>query len=131
MVKNEVWDVVDKNSIPKGADIIDSMWATKKKAHRDYRACLVAQGFKQTQGKSFVHHNISSPVVHNITVQIVLVLMLMGGFAAHLVDMNGAFLLGQAQRKDIYENPIGIQKVLSIRWTVVFETHFIWCKECS
>ena len=110
--QNEVWDVVDKNSIPKGADIIDSMWATKKKAHRDYRACLVAQGFKPTQGKSFVHHNISSPVVHNITVQIVLVLMLMGGFAAHLVDMNGAFLLGQFKPKEkIYMNiPLGFKK---------------------
>ena len=54
---------------------------------------------KQTQGKSFVHHNISSPVVHDITVQIVLVLMLMGGFAAHLVDVNGAFLLDSSSPK--------------------------------
>ena len=34
-------------------------------------------------------------MVHDISVQIVLVLMLMGGLAAHLVDVNGAFLLGQ------------------------------------
>ena len=46
------------------------------------------------QGKSFVHHDISSPVVHDITMCIVLVLMLMGKLAAHLVDVNGAFLLG-------------------------------------
>ena len=68
MVKNEVWYVVDKQSIPKGADIIDFTWVMKKKANGDYRAHLVAQGAKQTQGKSFMHHNISSPVVHNITV---------------------------------------------------------------
>ena len=96
MIKNEVWEVVDKGSNAKDTDIIDSTWAMKKKADGDYRVHLAAQGFKQTQGKSFVHHNISSPVVHNITVQIVLVLMLMGGLAAHLVDLNGAFLLGQS-----------------------------------
>ena len=94
MVKNEIWDVVDKNCIPKGADIVDSMWAMEKKANGDYRAHLVAHKFKQTQGKWLMDHDISSPVVHDITVRIVFVLMLMGGFAAHLVDVNGVFLLG-------------------------------------
>ena len=42
MVQNEVWDAVDKQNIPKGADIIDSMWAMKKKANGDYRVCLTA-----------------------------------------------------------------------------------------
>ena len=46
------------------------------------------------QGKSFVHHDISSPVVHDITVHIMLVLMLIGKLAVHLVEVNGAFLLG-------------------------------------
>ena len=33
--------------------------------------------------------------MHDITVHIVLVLMLMGNLSAHLVDVNGAFLLGE------------------------------------
>ena len=56
---------------------------------------MAAHGFKQTQVKSFVHHNISSPVVHDTTMQIVLVIMLMGSMCAHLVDVNGGFLLGE------------------------------------
>ena len=68
MVKNEVWEVVDKQSTRKGANIIDSTWAMKKKANGDYRVHLVAQRIKQTQRQSFMHHDISSPVVHNITV---------------------------------------------------------------
>ena len=51
-----------------------------------------ARGFKQTQGKSFVHHKIASPVMHDITVRIMLVLMLLGNMVTHLVDVNGAFL---------------------------------------
>ena len=78
----------------------------EKEGKWDYRAPLLAQGLKQTQGKSFMHHDISSPVVHDITVQIVLVLMLMGGLAAHLVDGNGAFLLGKIYMKI----PLGFEK---------------------
>ena len=68
MNKNKVWEVVDKHNVPKDTDVIDSTWAMKKKANRDYRVQLAARGFKQTQGKSFVHHGISSPVVHDNTV---------------------------------------------------------------
>ena len=54
----------------------------KKKANGQYRARLVARGFKQTHGKSFEYHDISSPVVHDITVRIVLTILLMSGWAA-------------------------------------------------
>ena len=37
-----------------------------------------------------------------------------GWISAQLVDVNGAFLLGQFKRYIYNENPIGIQKVLSI-----------------
>ena len=67
----------------------------KKKVNGDYRAHLAARGSKQTQGRSFVHHNISSPVMHDITMDIVLVLMLMGKLSAHLIDVNGVFSLGE------------------------------------
>ena len=56
MLKNGVWEVVDQNNVPQGSNIIDSTWALKKKANGNYRAHLAARGFKQTQGKSFVHH---------------------------------------------------------------------------
>ena len=49
MLKNDVWEVVEKNNIPPGADIIDSTWAMKKKANGEYQARLAARGFKQTQ----------------------------------------------------------------------------------
>ena len=56
--------------------------------------------------------DISSQVVLDIMVQIVLVLMLMGGLAAHLVDVNGGFLLGQFKPTErIYMKiPLGFEK---------------------
>ena len=77
--------------IPQGANIIDSMWSMKKKENGEYCARLAVRGFKHMQGKSFVHHDISSLVIHDITAWIALVLMLKGSMIAHLVDVNGHF----------------------------------------
>ena len=100
MLKNKVWMVVKKKDVPKNVDIIDSTWAMKKKANGQYRARLVARGFKQTHGKSFEYHDILSPVVHDIMVRIVLTILLMSGWAAHIVDVNGAFLLGEFRENE-------------------------------
>ena len=88
-MKNDIWDIINAKDVPKGGDTINSSWVMKKRANGDYRACLAAHQFKQTQGKSFAHNDISSLVVHDITAQIVLVLMLMTNMSAHLVDVNG------------------------------------------
>ena len=112
MVKNKVWKLMTLEDASEDVDVIDSTWAMKKKANGDYRARLVAQGFKQMQGKSFVNHNISSPVVHDITMHIMLVLMLMGKLAVHLVDVNGAILLGcfKPEERIYMKVPKGFQK---------------------
>ena len=72
----------------------------KKKANGQYQARLAARGFKKTHGKSFEYHDISSPVVHDITVRIVLTILLMSGWAAHIVDVNGAFLLREFKENE-------------------------------
>ena len=115
MLKNKVWMVVKKKDVPKNADIIDSMWAMKKKANGQYHARLAAWGFKQTHGKSFEYHDISSPVVHDITVRIVLTILLMSSWAAHIVNVNGAFLLGEFRENDhIYMKiPKGFERFYS------------------
>ena len=115
MLKHKVWMVVKKKDVPENADIIDSMWAMKKKANGQYHARLPAWGFKQTHGKSFEYHDISSPVVHDIMVRIVLTILLMSGWVAHIVDVNGAFLLGEFRENEhIYMKvPKGFERFYS------------------
>ena len=93
---------------------ISLTWAMKKKANGEYQVRLAARGFKQTQGKSFIYHYISSPVMHDITVRIMLVLMLMGNMLAHLVNINGAFLLGQFKldEQNYMKIPCGFEKFI-------------------
>ena len=95
MLKNGVWEVVDCPNISKGANVIDSTWAMNKKANGEYHAWLTTRGLKQTKGKCFGHHDISSWGVHDIIVHIVLVLMLMRNMITHLVNVNGSFWLGE------------------------------------
>ena len=131
MLKNGVWEVVDCNNIPEGSDVIDSTWAMKKKVNCDYRAPLAAMGFKQKQRKSLVHHDLSSLVMHDITMHIILVMMHMQKLSAHLVDVNGAFLLGEFESNEKIYMKIsqGFQK--SFTWIVVLKKDSVCSKECS
>ena len=53
---------------------------------------MAAQGFKQHAGVSYDPCDIMSPVVHEITVHIMLVLMIMALWHAEIIDVKGAFL---------------------------------------
>ena len=66
----------------------------KKKANGAYRGRVAARGFKQKDGVDYFSHSISAPVTTNVTIRIVLVLMLMAGWCAQMLDVNGAFLHG-------------------------------------
>ena len=107
--------MVKKKDVPKNADIIDSTWTMKKKANGQYHAHLAARGFKQIHGKSFVYQDTSSPVVHDIAVHIVLTMLLMSSWVAHIVDVNRAFLLGEFKvNQHIYMKiPKGFEKFYS------------------
>ena len=76
---------------------------------------ILARGFRQTHGESFEYHDILSPVVHHISVHIVLTILLMSGWAAHIVDVNGAFLLGEFRENEhIYMKiPKGLEQFYS------------------
>ena len=51
MLKNGVFEAVDKDSLPPGIKPIDSMWAYKLKSNGTKRGRLNARGFKQVDGQ--------------------------------------------------------------------------------
>ena len=57
-----------------------------------------ACGFKKVDGQSYDSFNIHAPVTNNVTVRLVLVLILLTGWVAHIVDAKGAFLHGQFEK---------------------------------
>lgn len=100
MVKNKFWQVVPKSSVPPKTKILKSVWATKPKADGTKQARLNAKGCSQIPGQHYNADNISSPVMNTSSIRIAFTIMLLCGFAGWVVDVNGAFLLGEFKKGD-------------------------------
>jgi Reverse transcriptase (RNA-dependent DNA polymerase) len=116
MVKNKVWEAVPKSSVPKGAKILTSTWAMKKKASGVYHARLNARGYEQIDGEHFDKDTKASPVVALMTIMIIFILMIMAGWYGSLTDVHGAFLKGHfGAGEQLYMHvPQGFEKVCGI-----------------
>ena len=112
MTTNQVFRPMHIKDIPEWATVLTTTWAMKKKANGTYRARMVARGFEQIDGEHYDQNDTSSPVVSEITIRVVLVLMLMAGYYAEVIDVCGAFLLGSfdPQHKMWIEVPQGFEK---------------------
>ena len=112
MTKCNVWKPVKIKEVPEGAKVISSTWAMKKKANGVHHACINARGFEQVDGEHYDSQMKGSPVVSHVMIMIMLIIMLMAGMYSHLLDVNGAFLLGQFDHgKMIYMGmPQGFEK---------------------
>jgi hypothetical protein len=92
MKENGVFEVTQTCDIPKGAKVLSTTWVLKKKANGRRKGRITARGFEQRDGEHFDSADKASPVVHDITIRIVLTLIVMGGLWAEIVDVKGAFL---------------------------------------
>jgi hypothetical protein len=113
MVKNDVWEMVPKLSVPPKTKILKLVWAMKPKADGTKRVRLNAKGCSQVAGQHYDADNISSPVTNTFSIHIAFTIILMCGFAGWVVDVNGAFLLGEFKKGDpeIYmDTPEGMEK---------------------
>ena len=91
---HSVFKVVEKKNIPAHARPLSTTWNMKKKANGTFRARLTIRGFEQVPNVHYRPEWISAPVSNAVTIRIVLVLLLMMGGYAHIVDVCSAFLLG-------------------------------------
>jgi hypothetical protein len=87
-----VWAAVRKGDLRSAAKIISSTWAMKKKESGTYRARINARGFEQREGLQYDGTSILAPVSNKMVIRIVLILMIMAGWAGEILDVQGAFL---------------------------------------
>jgi hypothetical protein len=103
MVDNKVWTPVPIDKIPEGTKIMTpevtkimtSAWAMKKKSNGTYWARVNARGFEQIDGEHCDLDTKSSPVTCIVTIRLVMTLIVMTSWAAHLMDVHEAFLKGK------------------------------------
>jgi hypothetical protein len=118
MVKNDVWEPVKKNSLPRGTKVINSMWMCKKESTAKLCGCLNACRFKQVEGVPYNRSSTHTPVTNAGTIPIILILMLMTDGHGWIVDIKGTFLHGEFENgKVIYMKcHMGLRNSTQMMW---------------
>ena len=126
MVKSKVWKAIKRNLVPAGAKLLSSTWAMKLKADGTKRARINARGFEQRSGEHYNEMGISSPVVNEASIFIILILMIMAHMYAKLNDVKGAFLNGMfSQGETVHACATRVQKVLPRRCVTVATENYL------
>ena len=112
MMKMKVWKRIKKDLVPKGAKILSTTWAMKKKSNGVFRARINARGYEQVDGEHYESHDIAAPVSNERSIRVVLTLMIMAAWYGSLMDVIGAFLNGEFEDGErVYiEVPQGFEK---------------------
>ena len=126
MIKNKVWELISKFKLQKNAKILTSTWAMKRKASGKFRSRINARGYEQIDGIHYSSDNTALPVTNDTTIKVVLVLVAIAGWMMHLVDVQGAFLIGRFGNEDElfikvpqgFENNFNKDVVLNLNRTI-------------
>lgn len=120
MVKLNVFEAIPESEVPEGTKILTSTWAMKKKSNGTFRARINARGYEQVDGEHYDEDSKAAPVASLISIRIVLVLAIMAGWYAHLMDVKGAFLHGKFEkgRRVFMKIPEGFEKWFPVGWVL-------------
>ena len=94
-----------KKDIPPGRKCIKCKWIFDVKRDGRFRARLVACGYSQIPGVDFTESY--SPVIHDITWRILIIILLIKGYEALIADVETAFLHGELDEEIYMECPPG------------------------
>jgi Reverse transcriptase (RNA-dependent DNA polymerase) len=112
MLKHKVQKVVKHQDVPKGALLLTSTWAMKKKADGTCHARMTGHGYEQVDSKHYDSDSIASLVANNITIHLIFVLMVIMFWIRYIMNVKGAFLLENIKKgKELYMKiPQGFEK---------------------
>ncbi|KAG5371918.1 Retrovirus-related Pol polyprotein from transposon TNT 1-94 [Yarrowia sp. C11] len=111
--KNDVFDLIKVEEVPKGAKLISAKWVYDIKYGLDggierYKARLVARGFEQEAG---IDYTLSfSPVIRFESVRFLLAMAANYNWAVHQMDVKTAFLYGVLDEPVYLTPPPGTDK---------------------
>ena len=108
--KKDVWEVVDKSTVPENRQIIGNRWVYAKKDDGRFGARTVAKGYSQIPGKDFQENH--APVVNDTTFHLVLCWMMLHKLEAGQFDIETAFLYGDLDEEIWMEFPEGYERYL-------------------
>ena len=77
--------------MPPGAKVATSTWEMKKNDSGKYREILNTRGYEKVEGLHYDAANIASPVTNDMIIRIIMVLTMVVGWIAKILDMGGFF----------------------------------------
>ena len=103
-----VWKAFKVKDIPRNKRLNQNKWVLDIKRSGIFRARNVAKGYSQVGGSNF--DQIYSPMVHDITFRLMLIIKILWQLESYLFDMETAFLLGGLEGIEIYMKlPLGME----------------------
>jgi transposase InsO family protein len=106
MEARKVWKKVKRNTMPKGKRCVKHRWVFNIKRSGTFKARLVACGYSQVPGIDFTE--IYSPVSHDVTFRILLIVQILWKLTAKQLDIGSAFLYGDLKEEIYMECPEGL-----------------------
>jgi len=100
MEERGVWKAFKIRDIPKNKRLIQNKWVLEIKRSGIFRARNVAKGFSQVGGTDF--DQIYSPMVHDITFRLMLIMKILFQLHSFTFDVETAFLLGDLEGIELY-----------------------------
>ncbi len=102
MNKGGVWKIMKKSKISADCRCVKCMWIVKIKKNGIF--CKIsACRYSQIPGVDFSENY--SPVVHNVTCRLLLVLKIIHGFSAKIADVETAFIWGDSEEEIFMDCP--------------------------
>jgi hypothetical protein len=126
MIENNVWIPRKLKDLPVNVKLLITTWAMQKKANKQYRARITAQGFLQEDGIHYFSYSTAVPVANELTIKIVITLLTHANWKAQDINKKGAFLKGKlSDGEDLhlripqgFENYYGKDDVLQLKQTI-------------
>ena len=106
MIRRGVWRTMDRKSVPKSRRCIKSRWVFDIKRNGIFRPRLVACGYSQVPGVDFTESY--APVINDVTWRCIIVIKMLWGLDAKIVDIETAFLHGDLEEEIYMECPEGL-----------------------
>lgn len=112
--KRKVWEIIKKSDVPANRTLIGNKWVFKRSRKTlDHRSRLVKLGYTQIPGVDFTDN--FSPVVHDVTLRVALVLWIILDMNIDQMDVETTFLEGELKESEwVYMKcPTGMKLDLS------------------
>ena len=107
MLRRGVWRIIERNRMPSGRRCVKHKWVFKIKRDGRFRARLVACGYSQIPGVDYTENY--SPVIHDVTYRLLLIIQIVFGLKARIIDVETAFLHGDLEEEIYMDCPEGME----------------------